>query len=268
MHSQKNILITGASSGLGEAFAQNLAKSGANLILSARRLDRLVKLRDDLLKVNNKIDVLLVPGDISEKTFNQDLINESIGHFGKLDTFIANAGLGMWSRFRDLADPDELKTLMEVNYMGMVYSLFYALPELRKTRGSFVAISSIQGVIPVAFHTGYVASKYAVNGLINTIRLEEPEVHFLLALPSWISGTELRAHAVSGASENAVVVKKSHGKSAIPADDCAGLILKALDDKKRELFIPNIYRVTPLLRHLVPETFDSFVMRKIKTQLK
>lgn len=265
---KKNILITGASSGLGAAFALSLAKNGANLALSARRRDRLENLRDEIFKVNNQIDVFLAEGDVADKSSCKELVEKSVKHFGALDTVIANAGQGMWTRFRDLSDPDQLQSLMQVNYMGVVYSLFYSLPELRKNAGSFVAISSIQGVIPVAYHTGYVASKYAVNGLIETIRLEEPDVHFLLALPSWISGTELRSHAVSGSGENSIEVKKSHGKNAVSAKDCAELILKALSNKKRELFIPKVYGLTPLLRYMLPESFDAVVMKKIKGQLK
>src|SRR5258708_4540351 len=141
----QNILITGASSGLGEALDIRFAEQGANLTLNARRVLRLESLRDKLLQINDKIEIFLAPGDISNKSSCEQIIKDSIGHFSRLDAFIANAGQGMWSRFSDLRDPDELKSLMDLNYMGVVYGLFYALPELRRVHGSFVAISSIQG---------------------------------------------------------------------------------------------------------------------------
>lgn len=263
-----NVLITGASAGLGEALAKKFAELGANLTLSARREDRLRDLRNTLIKINPKIDIHLVPADVSKKESCQELVNESVKHFGELNVFVANAGQGMWSRFRDLSDPDQIDDVMQTNYMGVVYGLFYALPYLRQSRGSFVAISSIQGIIPVAFHTGYVASKYAVNGLIETIRLEESDVHFLLALPSWISGTELRANALTGDADEAVHVKLTHNKSAVSARDCAGYIVDALIKKKPELFIPHKYRFLSLIRNMCKAKFDQVVLSKTKGQLK
>jgi short-subunit dehydrogenase len=263
----KNVLITGASSGLGEALAVKFAQRGSNLTLNARRVEKLSALRDRLIKINPKIDICLAPGDVSHKEAVQEVVKKSVSYFSSLDVIVANAGQGMWCRFRDLKDPDQLDELMKLNYMGLVYCLFYGLPHLQKSHGSFIAISSIQGVIPVAFHTGYVASKYAVNGLIETIRLEEPDVHFLLALPSWISGTELRSHALSGEGADAIQVKKKHGKQATSAEDCASMITRALLARKQEVFIPNTYKFVPVLRNLFKSTFDRVVMAKIKGQL-
>jgi short-subunit dehydrogenase len=264
----KHVVITGASSGLGEAMAKNFARRGFNMTLSARRAERLTAVRDTLLKLDKTIDVLIIPGDVGDKQACQHLVDESMKRFSRIDAFVANAGIGMWSRFRDLDDPNQLKDLMQVNYMGVVYSLFYALPHLRASRGSFIAVSSIQGTIPIVLHTGYAASKYAVNGLIESIRLEEPDVHFLLALPAWISGTELRSHALRGGGEDAVIVKNRHGKSAVPADECARRIIDAFLAKKDRVFIPKKYALLPCLRQLLGPLFDRIVANKVKGQLK
>lgn len=263
-----NILITGASSGIGQALALDLAHQGHNLTLVARRKDKLMTLRDQLLAINKSIDIHIIDADVSHKDSVANFIKESANHFGGIDVIIANAGQGMWSRFRDLDDPDALLDLMNINYMGVVYTLFYGLPHLRSKKGSFVAISSVQGVIPVAFHTGYVASKYAVNGFIDTIRLEEPDVHFLLVQPSWISGTELRSHALTSDNKNAIKVKNKHGKHAHTTKECAQSIIKALESKQSSLFIPDHYKWAPLLRNLCPKTFDNIVMHKIKEQIE
>jgi len=263
----KHVLITGASSGLGEALAKNLAQQGINLTLCARREDRLQALKSELIK-NTKSEILILPADVSSKISCEQLIEKSVAHFNGLDVFIANAGLGMWSRFRDIADPDQLRDLMQINYMGMVYGLFYALPYLRKSHGSMIAISSVQGAMPVVYHTGYVASKYAVNGFIETLRLEEPDVHFLLAMPAWIGGTELRSHALTGDAKTSIQVKKSHGQKVVSAKECAELILAALMAKKERLFIPQAYRYLPFVRNLMTTSFDRFVTKKVKGQLE
>lgn len=263
----KHYIITGASSGLGEALALELSALGANLTIAARRLDRLEALRQKIYATNPKLSVLAVSCDVSKKADNEALVKKAAAHFGAIDGYIANAGKSMWTRFSDVKDPDELKDLMDLNYMGVVYGAFYALPLLRKKKGSFVAISSLQGSIPVPYHTGYVASKYAVNGFIDSLRFEEPELHLMLALPSWIAGTELREHAVVSEKKGAVKVQKSHNKTVISAKDCAHKIIDALKKRKTEIYIPEKYAYVPALRTLLKRTVDHIIKRKVESQL-
>lgn len=264
----KTILITGASAGLGKAFAFDLAARGFNLSLAARRHDRLLEIEKELTARYPALKIFSIKADVSDKQSSQAMIEETVAQFGTLDGLIANAGQSMWTRFRDVADPDELKDLMTLNYMGVVYSAFYALPHLRPSKGHFVAISSLQGALPVPYHSGYVASKYAVNGFIETLRQEEPEVHFMLANPSWIAGTELRSHALGGVGKDAIKVHTSHGRKVISAEECARLIIDGMLAEKSSLYIPKKYAIVPLLRHLLPETVDRVIKAKVDKQLK
>lgn len=263
----KTVVITGASSGLGEAMAHLYAKKNYNLVLAARNIERLNILKESLSD-KYQIDIKTIKTDVTNKDSVKKLIDLSVEHFGKIDIFIANAGQGMWSRFGDIKDPDHLNDLMQTNYMGVVYCLYYALSHLKKSSGSFVAISSIQGIIPVPYHTGYVASKFAVNGLIETMRLEEPHVHFLLAMPSWIAGTKLRAHALTSDDKSAVKVKTTHNKNVISAYDCALIIIKAIADKEQDLFIPRKYRFIRAARVLMKNLVDKIVVKKTESQLR
>jgi short-subunit dehydrogenase len=267
-YSAKSIIITGASSGLGKALALNLASQGAALTLAARRFELLEALQKNILERYKNTQILIVKSDVTSAKDSKELVQESIKFHKKLDIFIANAGQSMWSRFRDIAHPQELLNLMQLNYMGVVNGAFYALPYLQESKGSFVAISSIQGAIPVAFHSGYVASKYAVSGFIDTLRLEEPDIHFMLAMPSWISGTELRAHALTGSAQNSVVVNKKHGKHAISAESCALEILKALELRKNQIFIPKKYKYIPALRLFFGSLLDKIIQSRVKKQLR
>jgi len=265
----KNIIITGASSGLGKALAFELASCGANLTLAARRIELLEELKQEINKKYPKSQILVIKTDITNQNSCENLIHESIKYFGALDIFIANAGQSMWSRFCDIKNPKELDNLMQLNYMGVVYAAFYALPYLRQSHGSFVAISSIQGALPVPFHTGYVASKYALTGFIDALRLEEKNIHFLLAMPSWISGTELRNHALRGQAPGSIEVKKNHGKNnAISARECAELIIKALKAKKNKIYIPNRYKYLVALRQFFPALIDYLILKRVKKQLR
>lgn len=263
----KSIIITGASTGLGAALAMKAAEEGCYLTLCARRKDRLDKTKALILDRYKDSQVITVECDVTNKDAMHHVVELCAARFGGVDIFIANAGQSMWSRFSDIEDPDRLKEMMDLNFMGVVNGAFYALPYLRSSQGSFVAISSIQGAIPVPYHSGYVASKYAVNGFIETLGLEEPHVHFLLAMPSWISSTELRSSALTGTKEGSISVKQSHGRSALTPAQCAQSIIDALKAKKTDLYMPNIYSLVPLLRKLFRNTVDKVIKNKVNTQV-
>jgi short-subunit dehydrogenase len=267
MLSKKNVFITGASAGLGKALAMDAASRGAKLTLTARRIKELEDVKQDIIKKVPQAEILLIKNDVADKESTQQAVEESVAHFGRMDAFIDNAGRGMWSRFSDIDSPDRLKEIMDINFGGVVNGAFYALPHLRKTQGSFVVVSSIQGVIPVPFHTGYVASKFAVNGFIETLSLEEPNIHFLLGMPSWISGTELRAQSLVGQAKDSIVVKRQHGKSAITPEAYAKLLIDAMLAHKKRLFTPRWFGLIPFLRSLIPNTLDRITVNKVNTQV-
>lgn len=267
MIKNKNIIITGASAGLGASLAWEIAKRGGFMTLCARRLDALEDLKKAILAQYPNVEIITIKTDVTDKKSVAQAVEQSVSRFGALDIFIANAGQGMWSRFCDMEDPDCLKEMMDLNYMGVVYSAFYSLPHLRSSHGSFVAISSVQGAMPVPYHTGYVASKYAVNGFIETLSIEEPEVHFLLALPSWISGTELRSHALVGTKKESIEVKKNHGKSAMTGEECAKRVLDALEAQKSYISMPRAFGLVPILRTLFRKTVDKIIKKKVDQQL-
>jgi short-subunit dehydrogenase len=268
MFKNKNIIITGASAGLGKALAYSFAELGANICLAARRVELLHALKKDIQERYPAIQILIFKTDVKNQLSCERLLKEAVKQMGILDIFIANAGQSMWSRFRDIADPKEMQELMQLNYMGVVFNAFYALPYLRQSHGSFVVISSIQGVLPVPFHSGYVASKYAVNGFIDTLRLEEPDIHFLLALPSWIAGTELRAHALTGAAQESVIVNKHHSKKIMSAESCAQNIIRALKDRHDQVYIPKKYQYVSLLRQFFTKFIDRRIFARVKKQLR
>lgn len=268
MIKNQRILVTGASAGLGRALALQLGHNPNQFVLCARREPELLELKNALLKLNPENQVEISVGDISESSANQQAISLAKSAFNGLDIFIANAGQSMWSRFADIDDVSQIKKLMDLNFMGVVYGLHHALPQLKKSAGSFIAISSIQGAIPVPYHSAYVASKYAVNGFIETVRMEEPGVHFLEAMPGWIAGTELRSKALVAHKSSAIKVKTSHSKDIISADEVARLIMDAITLKKTTIYIPKGMKYLALARMVFPKTIDSIVKNKTDKQLK
>jgi short-subunit dehydrogenase len=137
----KVIIITGASSGIGKACAEEFAKRGANLVLAARQYVTLCEITADLEK-RYGIQAVAVQADVSKEEDCQQLIKQALVTFGKIDVLINNAGLSMRALFNEL-DLSVLKNLMDVNFWGTVYCTKYALPEILKTKGSIVGVSTI-----------------------------------------------------------------------------------------------------------------------------
>jgi NAD(P)-dependent dehydrogenase (short-subunit alcohol dehydrogenase family) len=203
MFADRSILITGASAGLGAALAQALAAHGARLTLMARRADRLQEVVAACQAAGGKAQA--VEGDVTQPEDGVRLTQAAVEAYGAVDGLIANAGLSMWARFDEVEDVSVFRRLMDVNYLGAVHCLHPAMPHLKKSGGMFVAISSLQGRIGVPYHTGYVASKHALQGLCDALRMEVADdgVAVLSVLLHWLRGTELREHAFGADGEAA-----------------------------------------------------------------
>ena len=134
-------LITGASSGIGEALAYELARQGAWLALGARRLDNLETIAAKCRELGGK--ALAVQADVSQQTDCEKLVQETVKTYGRLDTLVNNAGVTMWARFGDLKDPALIEQIMKVNFLGAMYCSYYALPYLKQTQGRIANISSM-----------------------------------------------------------------------------------------------------------------------------
>ena len=138
----KVVVITGASSGIGKALAEKYASEGWNLVLAARRIDRLKALEKQL----NGVEVLSVETDVGRQNDCQNLVELAIGKFGKIDVLINNAGISMRASLEEV-DLDVMQKVMDVNYWGTVYCSKYALPHLVKSKGSLVGVISVAGYV-------------------------------------------------------------------------------------------------------------------------
>ncbi|MBT8327475.1 MAG: SDR family oxidoreductase [Bacteroidia bacterium] len=190
----KNIIITGASSGIGEALAIEFAKEGANLILAARNVTKLEELKSSL---NVSGSILVQKCDVTSEEDCKALIDVTVKKLGGIDVLINNAGITMRGSFEDV-NPDVLRQVMDVNFWGTVYCSQAAIPELLKTKGSLVAVSSVTGFKGLPGRTGYASSKFAVNGLFESIRMEYMNrgIHVLTACPGFTS-TNIRFNALN-----------------------------------------------------------------------
>lgn len=256
MFNNKVCLITGASSGLGRELAKTLSQYQVKLALMARCQQELEKTRT----LCESHDILLIPGDVTKTEDCEMAVTQTIHQFGQLDYLILNAGMSMWAKFNAVQDVTIFRQLIEVNYLGAVQPIFYALPHLKKTGGMIVAISSTQGKIAVPYHSGYSATKHALEGFLDTLRMEESELTILTVAPGWIEGTNLKKNAYKIGQKT----RHSAGKSEIlTLQYCVESIIKAMEKRKTSLILPAKYRLLPWLKLLSPALLNWLIQRRI-----
>ena len=163
----KVVVITGASSGIGKALAEKYASEGWNLVLAARRLE----LMHEIEKQYPDVNFLLVKTDVTNEMDCKKLIDHTIEEFGRIDVLINNAGISMRAILENV-DLNVIRKVMDVNFWGTVYCTKFALPYLLASKGSLVGVISVGGYVGLPARSGYSASKFAVRGFLDSVRIE------------------------------------------------------------------------------------------------
>lgn len=256
----KVIIITGASSGIGLACAEILAQRGACLVLAARRLDVLSGLASRLT-AQYGAKVLVVQTDVSEPEACQNLVMQAMRKFNRIDVLINNAGISMRALFKDV-QLSVLHRLMDVNFWGAVYCTHYALPELLKNQGSVVAVSSIAGYKGLPGRSAYSASKFAMQGFFDSLRIEHlPEkLHVLVACPGF-TASNIRHVALNkdGLAQQESTLNESNMHSA---QSVAKAIADAITRKKRDLVLTGLGKFTVWMSRFFPGLTDRLVYKR------
>lgn len=256
----KVVVITGASSGIGRALAFAFGLEGARIVICARRLDSLETVSADLTRRN--IQNRAIQADVSVESDVKALIDQTVQHFGQLDILINNAGITMRSMVIDM-DPDVIRKVMDINFMGTVYATRYALPHILKTRGSIVGISSIAGYRGLPVRSGYSASKFAMNGFLEALRTEllDTGVHVLVACPGFTS-SNIRYSALDKKGQVAGETVRDE-TSMMSAEECADHILKAVKRRKRDLVLTAQGKLVVFLNKWFPGLTDRMVYNNL-----
>lgn len=266
MFAGQTVIITGASSGLGRQLARDLASFGARCVLHGRNKEAL----QETVRVCKEAggESLAVVGDVTQPEDCGKLVTAAVEKFGGIDIYLSNAGLSMWAPFEEVKDLGIFRRLMEVNYLGAVHGMHHALPHLKQSRGQFAAIASIQSRMGVPSHTGYVASKHALEGFCEALRydVEGTGINILTVHPHWIRGTSLRANACAADGSNVGEGRRSHNSESISAEECSLAVLEALRRRDRELVIPAKLRLVPWLKLFWPGLLRRKVRGKVSGQ--
>src|SRR5580658_8529015 len=258
----KTVLITGASTGIGRALALALAAQGARLALNARDPAPLA-LTVQACTARGAA-ALAVPGDVAQQQDCARLVAQTLTRFGGLDVLVNNAGITMWSRFDALSDCSAFARLMATNYLGAVYTTAAALPHLKASRGLIVAVASLAGLTGVPERTGYAASKHAMVGFFESLRIElaGSGVDVTIIAPDFVV-TQLHRRAIgpNGAPLGLSPMQESHLMSA---DECARLMVQAMATRQRLLITSRRGRLVRFARLIVPQLVDRLAARAIR----
>ncbi len=252
--SDKTVVITGASSGIGEACAKVFAQRGARVVLAARNTEALKRICAGLPDGRH----LLVQADVSKEEDCRRLIQSAVAKFGTVDILVNNAGISMRALFRD-ADPAVLRQLMDTNFWGTVYCTRFALPHLLKSHGSVVGVSSIAGYRGLPGRTGYSASKFAMQGFLEALRTEhlDDDLQVLVVCPGFtatnIRNTALNARgAVQGESPR-------DEQKMMSADQVAEHLVRGIERNARTVILSFQGKLTVFLNKWWPSLMDRLV---------
>ncbi len=259
----KVVLITGASEGIGAAAAVAFAREGAHLVLAARSAERLATVAAECTAVAPAAQVLCHPTDVAEEAAVKGLIAAAVERFGALDVVVANAGMTMWCRLDALEDLGVLERLMRVNYLGAAWLAAAALPHLRRTQGRLVAVASLAGLTGVPERSGYAASKHAMFGFFDSLRIEEAPngVSVTLIAPDFVV-SQIHARAI-GADGQALGASPMKRERIMTAETCAAALVTATHERQR-LWLGSLRgRVGRWVRLLAPGLVDRMAARAI-----
>ena len=248
----KVIIITGASSGIGLAAARLFNSLGAKIVMAARSYEKLTALREEM---SDKDKVLCVKTDVSVEEDCRNLIDKAVEKFGRIDILVNNAGISMRAMFLDL-DLVVIKKLMDTNFWGTVYCTKYALPYLLKTTGSVVGVIYTAGHIGLPGRTGYSASKFAIRGFLNTLRVEHryDGLHVMVFAPGFTSSNIRNTALLADGSPQGMTPRNEN--KMMSAERVAQRMAFGIRFRKKDMILTPMGKMTKLVDFVLPRLVE------------
>lgn len=248
----KVVVVTGASSGIGLAVCREFAKNKARLVIAARSEEKLAEIAGELA---SQTEVIYVRTDVSVEDDCRKLMEAAVSHFGRIDILVNNAGISMRALFKDL-DLDVIRKLMDVNFWGTVYCTKYALPHLLESKGSVVGVISTAGYKGLPARTGYSASKFAINGFLDTLRVENlyNGLHVLVFAPGFTSSNIRKTALLANGAEQGDT-PRDEGKM-MSAERVARIMLRNIRLRRRRATLTATSKLLLILIRIFPGLTD------------
>jgi len=254
----KVVIITGASSGIGKSLAYEFAISGAKVVMAARNESALSVIATDIKQKGG--NVIFVKTDVSVAADCENLISAAVKEFNQIDILINNAGISMRALFED-TELSVIKKLMDVNFWGAVFCTKYALPYILAQKGSVVGISSIAGIKALPGRTGYSASKYALDGFLEALRVENLKkgINVLIVYPGF-TASNIRNTSL-GADGSPQGESPRNEDKMMSSEAVAKYIYNAVMKRKKKIILTGQGKLIFQINKFVPSMLDNMIYK-------
>jgi len=252
----KVVIVTGGSSGIGKALAEEFGKAGAKIIITGRNKNDLDSSVKEL--IDKGIIVTGFQADVSKEEDNKKMMEEAMKHYGKINVLINNAGISMRALFEQV-ELEVIRKVMDINFYGALYATKYCLPQIIQNKGSIVGISSIAGYRGLPGRVGYSASKFALNGFLESLRTEmlKKDVHVLTACPGFTASNIRKKSLTKDGSQQGESPRQE--EMMMSSEECARHIYKAVVKRKKILVLTRQGKLTVFLNKWFPGCMDKLV---------
>ena len=253
----KVVIVTGASSGIGEAAAREFGREGAKVVLAARRVDKLEALAKEIEALGSQM--LVVQADLSKLEDIQKMVSNTLQTFGRIDVLVNNAGFGRLDWLENLDPVEDIQAQINVNVMGVIQTTRQVLPVMIQQRsGSIINMCSMAGLVGTPTYTIYAASKHAVHGFSEALRREVKPwgIDVSLIYPGGVV-TEFSQHAGIKRKTNATTPKFM----LLTAEQVGKAVVKLVRRPRRMWIIPWLWSVTVFLNRFLPDVVDATTIK-------
>ena len=256
----KVIVITGASSGIGESTAILFSNKGAKIVLVARNREKLEKVQKNILK--NNIESLICVCDVSDKSQVKKMADEVLEKFGQIDVLVNNAGFAIYGTVSELSI-EEIESQMSTNYLGMIYCTKNFLPKmLEQNSGHIVNVASLAASFGLPGIASYCASKFAMLGFSEGLKHELSDTNVDVTV---VSPIMVRTNFFDHPSFEKM---PKYSKTSLSSEKVAKAILKAANSSKLEITVPRVARGAVWAKHSFPYLINPIVSSSFKKQLE
>ncbi|MFC0252843.1 SDR family oxidoreductase [Massilia consociata] len=270
----RTIVITGASDGIGAEMARQLAAlegtanggPGVNLVLAARNAAQLEAVAAECATLGAQ--TMIVPTDVSIQIQCRRLVISAVERFGGLDVLVNNAGRSAHALFEEVEDLSWYEELMRVNLWGAVWCTQAALPHLKDSKGSIVAVSSLAGLVGVPGRTAYSATKFALTGFFEALRaeLKGAGVSVTTAYPGVVA-TRIRYRGFNAQGE-AMGTSALKEEGAMSVEECARLIIEGMNARRREVVMTAKGKIGRFMKLLAPGLVEKMALAALKQDVR
>ncbi|MBV6393524.1 MAG: 3-phenylpropionate-dihydrodiol/cinnamic acid-dihydrodiol dehydrogenase [Anaerolineales bacterium] len=256
----KVVIVTGASSGIGEAAARQFGREGAKIVLAARRVDKLESLAKEIEGLGAGSQAFVIQADLSKLEDIQKLVTQTLEKFGRIDALVNNAGFGRLDWLENLDPVKDVQAQIDVNVMGVIQTTRQVLPVMIKQRsGSIINMCSMAGLVGTPTYTIYAASKHAVHGFSEALRREVKPwgIDVSLVYPGGVV-TEFAQHAGIKRKTKAATPKFM----LLTAEQVGQAVVKLVRRPRRMWIIPWMWGFTVFMNRFLPGTVDNATINR------